>query len=173
MSKPKKRKTILSIFPNTVGICYAVFFGNELVDYAIGYIRPVNNKKAIDRVTKYLDYYKPDVVIIRELSKPTAVLNRRNNKLIKSIIELINNKQKIELQTYSRNKIQEIFSLFDVYSRFQIMKKLIYWFPQLEVFEYPYRKDFMGEHSNTGLFTAVSQAVTYFYEHEYYYGDKS
>lgn len=173
MSKSKKRKTILALFPNTVGICYAVFQGSELIDYGIGYVRPVNNQKSLKKVKRYLDFHNPDVVLIRELSKPKAILNQRNDKLIQSICELINSKQKIELQTYNRDVIQETMSLYEVYSKYQIMQKLIFWFPQLESYEYPHREDWMNENHNTGLFSAVSLAVVYMHQNEYYYGDKS
>ena len=169
MNKTKKEKVVLCLFPNTIGICYAVFIGIKLIDYGIGYVSPVSNKKSLNRVMQYINFHNPDVILLRKLSKPKAVLNKRNKELINAITEVINSKQRIVLETYTRNKIQEVFQLFQVFSKYQISQKLIYWFPQLAGYEYPFRKDFMSENHNTGVFSAVSLAVVYFHDNEYYY----
>ena len=161
--KVKTNKTILTLYPNTMGMCYALFDSpNDLVDYRVGHVRPVNNRKSIAKVTHYLDYYKPDIVIVRGLTKYNCKNNKRNKKLIDLICKKANEKN-LEVLQYNRSQIKEVFNQFEAATKYQISKKLIEWFPKLEALEYPYRKEWMSENHNVGVFDAISLGIIHFY----------
>lgn len=163
-------KTILCLYPNTFGVCYAVFdTPNDLVDYGIGYVRPVNNKKSILKVKKYLDFFKPDIVLLRELTNPNSKINKRNKKLINLICDEAH-LQKLKIHQYTRTQIKDALSNFKVATKYQISKKIIEWFPVLEKCEYPYRKEWMAESHNVGVFDAISLAAVYYYLNGIDYG---
>jgi hypothetical protein len=159
----KTNNTILSLYPNAMGVCYAVFDSpKDLVDYGIGYVRPVNSKKSILKVQQYLEFYKPDIVLVRELTNP----NKKNNKRNKKLIDLICKKAKaqgLEVHQYSRSQIKEVFKEFKVISKYQISKKIMEWFPELEVLELPIRKRWMSENHNAGVFDAFAITMVHFY----------
>lgn len=156
-------KTILALFPNRWGVGYAVFnTPKDLVDYGIGYVQPVSNKKSIERVKKYIDYFNPDVVLIRNISKSSMKTCRRTKQLIAYISKLIHSKN-LNIYEYSRNQIKEVFEQFEVSSKFEITKKIIEWFPALESMGFPKRKKWMTENNNMGIFDAISLGITHFY----------
>ena len=156
-------KTILALFPNRWGIGYAIFnTPKDLVDYGIGYVQHVNNKRSITRVKKYLDYYKPDIVLIRNIPHSSVIKCKRTNKLINTISEIVTQKG-LGIHHYSRTQIKDVFQQFDVSSKFEISKKIIEWFPSLEARAIPKRKKWMTENSNMGIFDAISLGITHFY----------
>ena len=105
MSK-KINKTILCLYPNSFGVCYAVFDSpKDLVDYGVGYVRPVNNTKSFNKVNRYLDFYKPDIVLVRALTNPNSKMNKRNKKLIDLICERAKTKGlRVEIQSAAARK---------------------------------------------------------------------
>ncbi|REE80698.1 hypothetical protein BX611_2350 [Lutibacter oceani] len=156
-------KTILALFPNRWGVGYAVFnTPKDLVDYGIGYVQPVSNKKSIERIKKYIDYFKPDIVLIRNIPKSSMRKCKRTKKLITTISKIIKS-QNLKIYEYSRTQIKEVFEQFDVSSKFEITKKLIEWFPFLESLGFAKRKKWMTENNNMGIFDAISLGITHFY----------
>jgi hypothetical protein len=155
--------TILALYPNAMGVCYSVFDSpKDLVDYGIGYVRPVNSKKSILKVQQYLEFYKPDIVLVRELTNPNIKNNKRNKKLIDLICKKAK-AQGLEVLQYSRSQIKFVFNEFKVVSKYQISKKIMEWFPELEALELPIRKRWMSENHNAGVFDAISLALVHFY----------
>jgi len=156
-------KTILALFPNRWGIGYAIFnTPKDLVDFGIGYVQPVNNKRSIARVKKYLDYFKPDIVLIRNIPSSSIKKCKRTNKLISAISKIVQS-EGLSIHQYSRSQIKDVFQQFDVSSKFEISKKIIEWFPYLESRAIPKRKKWMTENSNMGVFDAISLGITHFY----------
>ena len=146
-----------------MGVCYAVFDSpKDLVDYGIGYVRPVNNKKSILKVEKYIAYFKPDILLVRELTKPNRNTNKRNKKLIDLICKKAK-AQGLEVHQYGRSQIKEVFNEFKAVSKYQISKKIMEWFPELEALEVPIRKRWMSENHNIGVFDAIAMALVHFY----------
>jgi len=79
-------KTILALYPNRNGVAYALFHtADELVDYGIGYVQPVSNKKIIQRIKKYIKYYQPDIIITRNIND----IGNRKSKRIQQLIDAI------------------------------------------------------------------------------------
>ena len=157
----KANTTILALYPNTMGICYAVFDSpKNLVDYGIGHVRPVNNVKSLQRVEKYLEFYKPDIILLRGMSIARAKHSKRSQKLI----ELISQKakeQNLKVHCYNRSQIKDFFSTYKATSKYQISQKIIGWFPFLEVLELPFRKRWMSEDHKTGVFDAIAIALVH------------
>lgn len=161
----KNQRTILALYPNRYGIGYALFDSPEnLVEYGIGYIQPVSNKKTFKKVKQYIGYYKPDIVLTRNINDQRS----RTSKRIEKLIDLICNEaksQKLEVHSYTRTQIKNVFDQFGASSKYQISQKIIEWYKQLKGYEFPVRKRWMAENHNTGVFDAVSLAMTcYFLE---------
>jgi Holliday junction resolvasome RuvABC endonuclease subunit len=158
----KKNQTILALFPNRYGIGYAVFdTPDNLAEYGIGYIQPVSNKKTFKRVKEYITYYKPNVIITRNIND-----QKKSSKRIEKLIDCICNEAKsqgLEIHSYTRTQIKDVFRQFGASSKYQIARKIIVWYKQLESYMFPERKRWMTENHNTGIFDAVSLAMTHYY----------
>ncbi|MDC9721806.1 MAG: hypothetical protein PSN34_03405 [Urechidicola sp.] len=158
--------TILALYPNAMGVCYAVFDSpKDLVDYGIEYIRPVCSKKSLLKVKQYLDFYRPDIVLLRGISKQRAKHSKRTKKLIDLICEVAKSKG-LEVHKYNRRQIQNVFSQFKAVSKYQVSKKITEWFPELKALELPIRKRWMSENHRTGIFDAIAIALVHFYVNE-------
>lgn len=155
-----EKQTVLALHPNTNGVAYALFNNpDELVEYGVGSVRPINNTVSIKKIRKYLEYFKPSIVLVRGI-EDRKHKSKRIEKLISSIcIEA--EKQNLEVHLFTRSQIKETFVQFNVFSKYQISKKIIEWFPPLVAFAYPKRKRWMTENHNAGLFDAISLAVVF------------
>ncbi len=163
MNMKKTNQTVLALYPNAMGVCYAVFDSpKDLADYGIGYVRPVSNKKSILKIEKYLDFYNPDILLLREISKERVKYSKRTQRLIERICKVAKNKG-LEVHRYNRSQIRDIFSEFGAVSKYQISKKITEWFPELEALELPKRKRWMSENHRTGIFDAIAVALVHFY----------
>lgn len=153
--------TILCLYPNTYGVAYAIFDSpKKLIDYGMGHIRPVCSKKSLLRVQKYIGYYKPDVVLVRELS--CKKMNKRTQKLIEKICDEVKS-QGLGVHRYSREQIRQIFAQFEKTSKYQIHKKILEWFPKMKGLEFSKRKRWMSECPNIGVFDAVALGLVHYY----------
>ena len=149
-----------------MGVCYSLFDSQKLIDYGIGYVRPVCSIQSIKKVEQYLEFYKPDVVLLRGMSKRRAKRSKRTKKLIDLICKVAN-VQGLSVHQYNRSQIKDVFSQFKSgTSKYKISQKLIEWFPQLAALEIPERKRWMAENNNTGVFDAIALGVVYIYENE-------
>ncbi|MEP0264189.1 hypothetical protein [Dokdonia sp.] len=158
----KTHQTILALYPNRYGIGYAVFdTPNNLVEYGIGYVQPMSNKKTMQRVKQYIAYYKPTIIITRNIND-----QNKKSKRIEKLIDCICKEarlQNFEVHSYTRTQIKDIFLQFGATSKYQISQKIIGWYKQLESYTFPERKRWMTENHNTGVFDAVSLAMTHYY----------
>lgn len=163
MTTKEKQETVLSIFPNRYGFAYAVFESPEkLLDCGTIYVQPATNRRVMQRVREYVDYYKPTLVICRNTNDQP----KRNNKRISRLINLICQEatsQGLQIRSYTRSQIKEVFEQFGAKSKFEISRKIIEWFPQLKMYEYPPRLEWQSEHPDAGVFDSISLAVCYWY----------
>ncbi|MBI1307057.1 MAG: hypothetical protein GC181_10685 [Bacteroidetes bacterium] len=155
-----KQKTILAIHPNQAGFGYAVFDSpSQLEDFGMVYIQPISNTKSLVRIKQYIDYFNPIEIAVKE---PSDRCSPRIQKLIDSISQLARTAD-LPVNTYSRADIQNVFEQFEAFSKHQISKRLIEWFPILKPYGFPKRSAQMAEHHYTGLFDALSLGITHYY----------
>lgn len=165
MTSKTANEVVLALYPNRRGIGYAVFNSpKELVAFGQGYIRPMSNTKCLKRIKEYLEYYKPNIILIRA-ERDTYLKSTRTRKLINRICREAGI-QGMDVYQYSRRQIKETFIAFNAFSKYQISQKIVTWFPDLKGYAFPDRKRWMSEHSNTGIFDAMALAVTHYYLQE-------
>ncbi len=162
MSIQKSSGVVLALYPNRIGLAYALFNSEkQLLEYGMNYVQPVNNKKLMQRVRKYLDYYKPDVVLLRDV-QDIQQSSKRSKKLLQKIKSEAD-QQGLKLHQYTRSQIQQVFEVFEITTKYEISKKLMEWYPELRQYAYHKRKQWMSEHHNTAIFDAASLAVVLWY----------
>lgn len=157
-------KTVLTLYPNRFGVAYALFNSpTELIEYGIGNIQPVTNKKGVKKIKNYIEYYKPDIIITRNINDLKNKKSKRIGKLIDAICREAR-AQNLEVHSYTRTQIKETFKSFKATTKYQISQKIIEWFSELKAYEFPIRKKWMAENYNAGVFDAVSLAIVYWYK---------
>ncbi|UOY04992.1 hypothetical protein L0P88_13630 [Muricauda sp. SCSIO 64092] len=162
MRTDKAKEVVLALYPNKRGIGYAILNGpEELIEYGQYHASRLGSAAHIKWVRNYLDYYEPTLVLLRA-DHEIFLKSERLKKLIKLIYKETS-LQGREVHQYSRKHIQEVFSSFNSKSKFAISKKLIEWFPRLKAYAMPYRKEWVSEHTNAGIFDALSLAITHYY----------
>ena len=147
--------------PNAIGIGYVCLqIPEKLIDFGITTVKPVSNGKLLSRVEKYLDYYKPKLVLLKE--KASAKNSRRTDHLIEAITTLSGEKN-LQVYRYTKGQIKDVFEIFGAKTKFDMVQKITKMLPDLAHRAPGDRKWYEKEDYNMALFNAVSLAVTHTY----------
>lgn len=150
---------ILSLYPNTIGIGYAcIQIPNGLLDFGITTSKPIANGKLLKRTERFMAYYKPQLVLLKETS--SSQRSRRNDKLIEAIATLAG-EMGLPVFRYTRQQVQETFEVFGANTKHEMVEKIIQMLPDLSVRRPRERKWYEKEDYNMGLFNAVALAITH------------
>ena len=108
---------IMGIFPFSNGFGYAVFQGpKDLIDSGSIRIQPFSSKKCITRITNYLEYFEPSLVVLRET--PDVRMSRRCSVLLKAIERKARAKN-ISVELISRQQIRDTFGKMGATNKYQ------------------------------------------------------
>ncbi len=164
MMKRKERIDItLSIYPNSYGFGFTVAENfKELIDYGVVKISPIQNKKTLKRFLEFLDFYKPQVVVLRNYSEKNTRKSSRILKLIDKMV-LKAKEKKMKVFKYSREDIKNVFDQFDSKTKYEICKTLIKWYPQLKQKMPKARKAWESDSYSMSYFDALSLLITHLY----------
>ena len=158
-----KRHTpiILSLYPYARGIGYVCLDAPQtLLDSGVVTIRPLSNERVLARINKFVEFHRPTVVVIRKLED----LHSRRAKQVQSTIDVITDYAKglhLPVHQYSRENIREAFEIQGAKTKYEIVQKLVLWFPHLEPKVPKIRKAWMSEAYTMCLFDALALAVTH------------
>jgi Holliday junction resolvasome RuvABC endonuclease subunit len=155
----QENPVLLALYPNSIGIGYACLQVPErLFDFGVTSVKPRSNSKLIKRAERFMDYYKPKIILIKE--KETSNRSHRVNKLIEAIITLSGEKG-LPVYRYTRQQIKDVFEIFGAHTKFEMMQKICKMLPDLEHRAPKERQWYEKEDYNMALFHAVSLAVTH------------
>lgn len=153
---------ILSLYPNSRGLGYAcIELPQKLLDSGIVTVRPICNDRLLARIEKYMDFFKPKIIVVRDADALTP-RGKRIKRLITAVIESAVERG-IPIHQYSRDQMKEVFEQFGTSTKYEIAQKLIQWFPELADRAPGVRKPWMDEDYNMGVFDALALAVTHAY----------
>jgi len=162
-TKTKTNQSVLALYPSCYGLGYALFDSpDHLVAFGIGATYPIKSTKTLKRVKEYINYFKPDIIIMRRLAPWRIKVGKRMQEII-YLISNVAEEAGLKTHQYTREEIRGVFVNFGVETKFQITKKLLSWFPRLEKYAHPKRKEWMSEHHYAGVFDAVALGMTHFY----------
>lgn len=164
MMKTKERIDItLSIYPNSYGFGFTVAENfRELIDYGVVKISPIQNKKTLKRFIEFLEFYNPNVVVLRNYSEKNTKKNTRIMRLLDKMI-LKAKERKLKVFRYSREDIRNVFDQFNSKTKYEICKTLIKWYPQLKQKLPKERKAWESDSYSMSYFDALSLLVTHLY----------
>jgi len=162
-SETVAKEVTLALYPNTNGVCYAIFDKpDNLIDYGVKTVRPVCNTKSMKHVGDLLDYYRPTVVLVESTIGSWFKKSDRSKLLIQKIREKAKRK-KLEVYSYSRSQIREVFKQFKAKSKYEMACLIGKWQTTLSDRVPKPRKCTQSESFNMGIFDATSLALTHFY----------
>lgn len=152
---------VMSIFPNWHGFAYVVFEGGALLDWGMSDVRrPGKNRVCLERISRLLDRYEPDVLVLRDTSNLIIPRDRRLRALIEAIQELAAAKP-LKTVHVSRGQIQDAFDRLETPTRAAIIQTIAERIPSFEWFVPPIRKIWESEDRRMGLFDAAALALTF------------
>jgi Holliday junction resolvasome RuvABC endonuclease subunit len=150
---------VLSLYPNARGLGYACAeMPEKLLDSGVVTVRPVCNRTVMERVRKFIDYYKPTIIFVRDPEPSNGRVAR-----LAADIEAHAASEGLPVYKYTRRQTREVFGTFNATTKHEISQKILTWFPELAVRAPRLRKAWMEEDYNMGVFDAIALAVT----HEY------
>jgi Holliday junction resolvasome RuvABC endonuclease subunit len=155
----------LALYPNDRGLGYACLENQKnIIDCGIVTVSklPILNQRILERVTKFVDFYEPSILVVRRQTHNKSKGGGRIQDLERSILEY-SEATKIPTHQYTRKQIQEVFELYGNTSKFDIARQIITWFPELSNRAPRLRKPWMNEGYNMGVFDAMSLAITHHY----------
>ena len=155
---------ILALFPNTRGLGYAclVMPEKKLKDSGVLTIRPICNSKILERIKTFIDFFKPEIVVIKDYGSDYSRQERRGARLVESITKYAK-EMRLPVYHYTRQQVRDIFEQFGAKSKTEIAQRIIVWLPELEFHAPRIRKNTMAEEYYMGEFDAISLAITHRY----------
>jgi Holliday junction resolvasome RuvABC endonuclease subunit len=154
---------ILSFYPNARGLGYAcIEMPQNLKDSGVVTIQPISNKKLLERITKFVEFFTPTIIVVKDYNSSYSRHSKRVAELVESIAKHAG-EVKIPVYRYSRQQVRDVFEQFGAKSKYEIAQKIIYWFPQLASRAPKIRKAWTDEDYNMGIFDALALAITHKY----------
>jgi Holliday junction resolvasome RuvABC endonuclease subunit len=150
---------VLALYANSRGLGYAcIQVPHKLMESGVLNVTPLSNDKIALRVQRFIEFFKPNVVVIRdgETSVP------RIQELSDTITNLAA-AQNIPVHQYSRQQVKDVFEIFGATTKYEIAHKIIEALPDLASRAPKIRKPYMDEDYNMGIFDAAALILT----HEY------
>ncbi|MBS1683216.1 MAG: hypothetical protein JSS76_00565 [Bacteroidetes bacterium] len=155
---------VLSLFPNRRGLGYVCVdvVEKQILESGVASVRPINNKRVVERIAKYIEFHNPTVIIVRDAKGASS---RRIERLIElsALIDHIAKTKNTPIFRYTRKQIREVFELFGAKSKTEIAKQIIEWFKELAPLAPKVRKPWMEEDYHMGIFDAMALLITHQY----------
>jgi hypothetical protein len=161
--KRRRYDLVLAFYPHARGFAYVVFEGPlSPVDWGMSDL-PVKEKaqRCLKRLAMLLDRYKPDVLLMREVSQGPTM--KRLAHLLRAIEELAEG-QGIVTAAISRAEIREAFAYLGSPTRYAIVEAIAKHIPVLAPCAPPIRRIWNGEDRRMGLFDAAALALTFLHD---------
>ena len=150
---------VLALYANSRGFGYAcIQVPNMLMESGVLNVTPLSNDKIALRVQRFIEFFKPSVLVIREGETSVPRIQELSDAIIK--IAAAHN---IPVHQYSREQVKDVFEIFGAKTKFERAHKIIETLPNLASRAPKIRKPYMAEDYNMGVFDAVALVFV----HEY------
>lgn len=157
-----KPHVVLSLYPNAYGIGYACLnWPQEIIDSGLASTRPLCNGKLFERFIKFIQFYKPEVVVLRDADS-FAQSAKRSHRLIGKMVEHAE-QMKLPVFRYSRQQVRDVFDNFNVHTKYEIAMFLSQGYPELKNRMPKLRGKWRPEDPNMAIFDAIALMVAHQY----------
>jgi Holliday junction resolvasome RuvABC endonuclease subunit len=163
MKARRRYNLVLAVYPSTRGFAFVVFEGSlSPVDWSVREVRGRHkNQRCLVGIVAVLERYRPDVLVLQDMSPTGTRRAHRLRELNASIRELAED-WGIPVYAYSRAQVREAFEPFGLANKRSIAETIAKHIPAFDQYLPPIRKPWMSEDARMGLFDAAALALTFF-----------
>lgn len=156
-------KRVFGIDPATRGFGFAVLEGPEdLLDWGVRETRSGNEARLLAAVSRLIDTYQPDVVVLEDVLADGSRRCQRVRRLILNI-RVIASSKRLAAVSCSRNSVREAFARQNRrVTKYQIATAIAGRFRELAPRLPPLRKPWMSEDYRMAIFDAAALALTFY-----------
>lgn len=159
----EKHPLSLCLYPNSYGIAFVLSNGpKDIIDFGIKKITPLKTRSFLKQTQWLLEYAKPNVVVIRNPESNRYQWSKQKEQMIDKLKALAQS-QDLTVFEYNRAQIKEVFTQFGSTNKFAIARRLVSWYPFLKSKMPSFRKQYLAEHYQMGLFDAFALVITHNY----------
>lgn len=153
----------VTLYPNAFGMGYVISENpKELINYGIAKIRPLTKDKYVKRLLKFIQRYKPSLILLRGYADTDNRISKRVMNVIDTFEKEAENLN-LPVYKYSRDDIKQVFSQFEGNSKYIISKTISSWYPELKRLMPDIRTNTKPEHYRMGIFDAFALMLTHHY----------
>jgi hypothetical protein len=160
----KRYELVLAIYLTRRGFAFVLFEGSlSPVDWGITRRDGLGkNDRCLTVISALLRRYRPDVLILQDMSWTGTHRPRRITDLNSATFELAE-RHGIAVCAFSNERVRAAFSHVGSPSKYTIAEAIAKHIPAFERYLPPPRKPWMPEDSRMGLFEAAALALTFFH----------
>lgn len=153
----------VTLYPNSFGMGYVISESPKvIINHGMARIRPLTKDKYIKRLLRFIQFYKPTLIILRGYKANDPRISERIVKVIDGF-EHEAKRLNLPVFKYTRDDIKTVFKQFGGNSKYEISKTLASWYSELKPLTANIRKYPHPEHYQMGVFDAFALMLT----HEY------
>jgi Holliday junction resolvasome RuvABC endonuclease subunit len=161
----EQSNVVLAIYPNARVIGYAcVEWPEKILDSGLAAVWPIYHGKLLKRVIRFIDFYKPALIVIRT-SDNSSRSTTRAQKLSDEVSEYANGIN-LPVYRYTREQVKDVFEQFGAGNKHDMAKRITEWRSELKWFMPKLRETGWDEENNMAIFDAFSLIVTHKYLNE-------
>lgn len=166
MTDANPQNLVLSIYPFTRGFAFVLFEGPESpFDWGVKDVKEKHkNTKTLDEIKKLIDRFRPEVLVIEDLTNGESRRTSRIRKLYRMLAHLAA-REYVDIERCKKSQIKECFGIVGASSKYEIAKAIAIQIPAFAHRIPPFRKPWMSEDSRQSLFDAAALGLTYFCVH--------
>ena len=155
------QKITLVLYPNTFGVGFVICEGpKEILDYGIKKVNSMSHYKYMKKIKWLIAYCQPDIVLL--LDYKARKVSKRQKDIIDAILQL-GRAENLTIKAYSRSQIKQVFTSFNVKTKYEIAMLILKWYPELKDKAPHKRLPWMAEHYQMGVFDAFALMLTHYY----------
>ena len=164
-----ENQRVLAVDPYDQGLGFAVLEGpEELIDWGLKHAENRSGGRYMEFLAKLVRRYEPDILITEDGARQGSS-RRRETRLLLKRIRRFAKRHRVRVRTYSRAKVEDTFALIGASkNKHQIATAIADWFPELAARLPKPQKPWTGENRTMNVFDAVSFALTFFHQEDYY-----
>lgn len=110
-----------------------------------------------------IQLYQPKVLVLEEYRKSRGSIKTERIRGLIKIVAHYAKHQQIDVVFYKRSDIRDVFSLFNVMTKYDIAKLICMWIPELTYNMYKPRSGQRMEPYSSAIFESISLIITYLY----------
>lgn len=154
---------VLAVYATARGFAFVLFEGPENpIDWGAKELRGRRkNNRTLDEVEKLIDRYRPDALVIEDISEKGSRRSSRIRRLYRALGHLAATEY-VDLYRYSRNVVRGTFAPTGAVTKVEIAEAIARQIPALGHRLPRERKIWMSEDPRQSLFDAAALALTHF-----------